>query len=171
MNPNTYVLPDAAVWVNASNGFLPLVEPRNTLVVCAGIFLVAFSILLLFAFRWYRFTTFDTRKNDYKSRSAIPPNPPGAILIPLTVLAFPMALLFGYVCTLASSAWWVSGAFDCSDATPFVNARISVSKPDSNLCFTTAVRSATDGLNTGVQQVTTDAARSVGLPRINGGAR
>ncbi|WP_186140265.1 hypothetical protein [Burkholderia gladioli] len=165
MNPNTYVPPDAAVWVNASNGFLPLVEPRNTLVVCAGIFLVALSILLLFAFRWYRFTTFDTR------RSAIPPSAPGAILIPLTVLALPIALLFGYLCALASSAWWVSGAFDCSDATPFVNARISVSKPDSNLCFTTAVRSATDGLNTGVQQVTTDAARSVGLPRINGGAR
>lgn len=169
MNPNAYVPPDAAVWVNASNGFLPLVEPRNTLIVCAGIFLVAFSILLLFAFRWYRFTTFDF-KNEV-SPVENQPSLPGVILIPLTVVALPIALVFGYLSALASSAWWVSGAFDCSAATPFVHARISVSKPDSNLCFTTAVRSATDGLNTGVQQVTTDVARSAGLPPTNGGAR
>ncbi|WP_109479922.1 hypothetical protein [Paraburkholderia sp. C35] len=141
MNPNAYVPPDAAVWMNLQTAAFPTFEPLTSFIVVLVLFAftamptLAYVVLRLRAAASQAAAARD-RENDVPSKPrAKAQSGPGAIHLLLALVMLPFAVIFGAALPVYAAAWWVAGAYDCSSETPMVEARLGVSDTGSNLCM------------------------------------
>lgn len=154
MNPNAYVPPDAAVWMNMPAVALPLFDVRFVLIVVGLLFVITALPGALYVYRLVRAmasaaaarTRDEDEVEDY--RSAPEHKSPGALHLIVTLVTLPLALLTGFETYVYAAGWWAAGAYDCSTATPYVHPRLGQSPPQSNVCM---------NLSTHASELTTEA--------------